>query len=108
MRDNGCFGTMQRNFMEDERFLQIAAVQYPVPNIHCPEEILPNTENICIVMERTKRFYPNLDVIVFPEYSTQNLDKKIWAHDDMYKTLDSDVVQRLRTACETNRVWGVF
>ena len=45
--------------MEGERFLQIAAVQYPVPNIHCPEEILPNTENICIVMERTKRFYPN-------------------------------------------------
>ena len=94
--------------MEDEKFLQIAAVQYPVPNIHCPEEILPNTENICIVVERTKRFYPNLDVIVFPEYSTQNLDKKIWAHDDMCLTLDSVVVQRLRTACETNRVWGVF
>ena len=94
--------------MEDERFLQISAVQYPVPNVHCPEAILPNAEKICAMIECTKRFYPNLDVIVFPEYSTQDLDKSIWAHDDMCLTTESDVVQTFKATCETNRVWGVF
>ena len=94
--------------MENERFLQIAAVQYPVPNVHAPEAILPNAEKICAVIEKTKRFYPNLDVIVFPEYSTQNLDKSIWTRDDMCLTTESDVVQTFRTACRANRVWGVF
>ena len=49
-----------------------------------------------------------MDVIVFPEYSTQDLNKQIWTHDDMCLTTKSDVILTFKTACEANRVWGVF
>ena len=94
--------------MENEKFLQIAAIQYPVQNIQGPEEIFPNVEKMGTVIEKTKRFYPNLDVIVFPEYSTQDLNKKIWAHDDMCLAMDDVVVQRLQASCERHNVMGCF
>lgn len=52
--------------------------------------------------------YPDLDLIVFPEYSTQGLNTAIWTYDEMLLTIDSPEVGRFKEACKENKVWGVF
>ncbi|MCP6756785.1 formamidase, partial [Klebsiella pneumoniae] len=52
--------------------------------------------------------YPGLDVIVFPEYSTQGLNTKIWTYDEMLLTLDSPEIGQFKEACIRNGIWGVF
>lgn len=88
--------------------LLMALVQYPVPVIHSPEEIQPNVDKICQAVASTKAGYPDLDLIVFPEYSSTGLDTSIWSYDEMLIPLDSPIVDQYKKACKDNDVWGVF
>ncbi|MFK5864820.1 hypothetical protein Q4209_17820 [Acinetobacter baumannii] len=56
-----------------EEALLVAAIQYPVPVIKGPEDIQVQVDRICTALANTKAGYPDLDLIVFPEYSTQGL-----------------------------------
>jgi formamidase len=53
----------------DEALL-LAMIQYPVPVIKGPEDIQIQADQICTALANTKAGYPDLDLIVFPEYST--------------------------------------
>ena len=55
-----------------------------------------------------KSYYPDLDLIVFPEYSTQGLNTQIWTYDEMLLRIDSPEIGRFKQACKDNDVWGVF
>lgn len=83
-------------------------VQYPVPVVKGPEDIQVQVEQICRAVASTKAGYPDLDLIVFPEYSTQGLNTAIWTYDEMLLTIDSPEVDRFKKACRDNDVWGVF
>ena len=72
----------------DEALLT-AMIQYPVPVIKGPEDIQTQVEQICKCVASTKAGYPDLDLIVFPEYSTQGLNTKIWTYDEMLLRIDS-------------------
>lgn len=85
-----------------------ALIQYPVPIVSGPEDIEKNVAQICRTVANTKAGYPDLDLIVFPEYSTSGLNTKIWSYDEMLLTLDSKEVTQFRNACRENDVWGVF
>ena len=91
----------------DEALLT-AMVQYPVPVITGPDDIQTQVDQICRTVASTKAGYPDLDLIVFPEYSTQGLNTAIWSYDEMLLSIDSPEIDRFRAACQTNRVWGVF
>ncbi|OCQ51965.1 Formamidase [Photorhabdus australis subsp. thailandensis] len=91
----------------DEALL-IAAIQYPVPIIKGPEDIQVQVQQICKTMDSTKAGYPDLDIIVFPEYSTQGLNTKIWTYDEMLLLLGGPEVDCFRSACIRNDIWGVF
>lgn len=56
-----------------EEALLVAMIQYPVPVISGPEDIRVQVDQICKAVAATKAGYPDLDLIVFPEYSTQGL-----------------------------------
>ncbi|MCZ9310188.1 formamidase [Corynebacterium uberis] len=88
--------------------LLMALVQYPVPVVNGPEDIQTNVDNICRAVASTKAGYPDLDLIVFPEYSTSGLNTAIWSYDEMLLGLDSPEVGRYKQACKDNGVWGVF
>ena len=90
----------------DEALLT-AMVQYPVPVITGPEDIQIQVDKICTCLANTKAGYPDLDLIVFPEYSTQGLNTKIWTYDEMLLRIDSPEIDRFRQACKENDVWGV-
>ena len=40
-------------------------------------------------MYAIRSYYADLDLIVFPEYSTQGLNTRIWTYDEMLLTLES-------------------
>jgi len=89
-----------------EESLLVAAVQYPVPVVSGPEDIMTNVDRICKAVAATKAGYPGLDLVVFPEYSTQGLNTAIWSYDEMLLSLDSPEVDKYREACRKSKVWG--
>ena len=91
----------------DEALL-VAMIQYPVPVISGPEDIQTQVRQICRAVDSTKAGYPDLDLIVFPEYSTQGLNTTIWTYDEMLLTIGSPEIAAFKDACKRNNVWGVF
>ena len=91
-----------------EEALLVAMIQYPVPAISGPEDIQTQVDQICKAVASTKAGYPDLDLIVMPEYSTQGLNTSIWSYDEMLLTIDSPEVGQFKQACIDNKVWGVF
>lgn len=88
--------------------LLVALIQYHVPIVQGPDDIQKNVDKICQVVAHTKAGYPDLDLIVLPEYSTSGLNTKIWSYDEMLLSLDSPQVGQFKKACRDNDVWGVF
>ena len=91
-----------------EEALLVAAIQYPVLVVSGPEDIQVNVDRICKAVAATKAGYPGLDLIVFPEYSTQGLNTSIWSYDEMLLSLDSPQVSQYRQACKEADVGGYF
>jgi len=91
-----------------EEALLVAMIQYPVPVIKGPEDIQVQVDQIRKALASTKAGYPDLDLIVFPEYSTQGLNTSIWTYDEMLLTIDSPENGQFKQACIVNDVWGVF
>lgn len=83
-------------------------VQYPVPVVKTPQDIQVQVDQICHTVASTKAGYPDLDLIVFPEYSTQGLNTNIWTYDEMLLAIDSPEVGRFKAACREVKLWGVF
>ncbi len=87
--------------------LMVAATNYPAPIIKNIEEVLQNCQKIASYIEGTKTAYPGLDLIAFPEYSTQSLTfNKIWK--ELVTTIPGPETEILAKACKENKVWGVF
>ena len=68
------------------------------------EDTQVQVNQICKALKNTKAGYPDLDLIVFPEYSTQGLNTAIWTYDEMLLTIDSPEVGRFKEACKENKV----
>ncbi len=91
-----------------EESLLVAMIQYPVPVIKGPSDIQTQVDQICKAVASTKAGYPEADLIVMPEYSTQGLNTAIWTYDEMLLRIDSPEIDRFRSVCKENDVWGVF
>ena len=76
--------------------LGIAVVNYKMPRLHSKEEIMANCQNISNYIKGLKTGLPGLDLVVFPEYSTEGI---------LY---DFDEMMELSTTIVLKTMSGVF
>jgi amidase len=84
----------------------VAVVNYQVPVCETKQEVLENCEKIAQITWGSKRGFPGLDLIIFPEYSTQGFHPTKWQ--DLTTTVDGPEVEIFKKACVENKVWGIF
>ncbi|KAL4420107.1 hypothetical protein ABPG77_000588 [Micractinium sp. CCAP 211/92] len=84
----------------------VAVVNYKAPILETREQVLENCKKIAATMQGLKRGYPGLDLVIFPEYSTQGFHPTLWH--TLTTTLDGPEVATFKQACIDNSVYGIF
>eukprot|EP00878_Enallax_costatus_P040629 GHUV01046955.1.p1 GENE.GHUV01046955.1~~GHUV01046955.1.p1 ORF type:complete len:229 (+),score=58.36 GHUV01046955.1:239-925(+) len=84
----------------------VAVVNYRVPVCESRQDVLLNCKRIASMIDGAKKGYPGLDLIIFPEYSTQGFHPEKWQ--DLTTTLDGPEVAIFKDACVRNKVYGIF
>lgn len=100
----GSIGSMTKPI---EGFLA-GAIQMQVPVVNGREDVDKQLDKIVNTVYTMKAGYPGLELIVFPEYSLQGLNTKIWTNDDMLCDIPGKETEAMAKACKDNQLYGVF
>lgn len=100
----GSIGSMTK----PENGFLTAAIQYPVPVVSARSDIDKQIENITKIIKNTKAGYPGLELIIFPEYSTQGLNTAKWLTDEFLCDVPGKETDIFAKACKEAGVYGVF
>ena len=84
----------------------IGMVQLQLPNVVTPEDLKAQSERVAALVGKARRSYPNMDLVVFPEYSLHGLSMD--TNPEIMCTLDGPEVTLLRAACFEHEIWGCF
>jgi formamidase len=88
------------------RGVVIGLVQLELPVVTTPAELRLQVGKIDAMVTKAKKGSPNVDLVVFPEYSLHGLSMDTSAA--LMCRLDGPEVAVFKTACARERVWGCF
>ncbi|GAA9133838.1 hypothetical protein BTM343_15200 [Helicobacter pylori] len=100
----GSIGSMGKPI---EGFL-VVAIQFPVPIVNSRKDIDHNIESIIRTLHATKAGYPGVELIIFPEYSTQGLNTAKWLSEEFLLDVPGKETELYAKACKEAKVYGVF
>jgi len=86
----------------------VMVVNYRMPRFHKKQEIIDNCKEIAEYMEGAKIGHPGLDLIIFPEYSTEGILYDPDECMDLSATIPGEETDIFTEACKKNGLWGVF
>ncbi len=86
----------------------VAVIQWPIPVCPDQQSIIDNCNAIADRVRDTKLCFPGLDLIVFPEASTQGVKLQKNLSRRYAMTADGPEMAIFKKACIDNKVWGVF
>ncbi|GAB7350705.1 hypothetical protein MBLNU459_g1262t1 [Dothideomycetes sp. NU459] len=84
----------------------VAAVQSQLLHVSTPAELSSAVAHIVSLVGRTKRAYPAVDLILFPEYSIHGLSMS--TDPSLMCSRDGPEVRAFAQACVDHDVWGCF
>lgn len=86
----------------------VMVVNYGMPRFHKKQEIIDNCKKIAEYMEGAKIGHPGLDLIIFPEYSTEGILYDPDECMELSATIPGEETDIFAEACKKNGLWGVF
>lgn len=84
----------------------IAACQSQLLRVNTPEDLSKATQHVCNLARRAKREYPNVDLVLFPEYCIHGLS--MCTDPAIMCTLDGPEVAAFKDVCKETGTWGIF
>ena len=100
----GSIGSMNK----PENGFLTALIQFPVPIVNSRADIDKQIESIVRTLHATKAGYPGLELIVFPEYSTQGLNTAKWLTEEFLCDVPGPETDTFGQACKEAGVYGGF
>ena len=86
----------------------VCTVNYAMPRVHSKKEIIDNCHAIAKYAAGAKAAYPGMDLIVFPEYSTEGVLYDADECMELSTTVPGEETDIFAEACKKNNIWGVF
>src|SRR5215467_14617040 len=84
----------------------IGMVQLQLPTVVTPADLAAQTDRIVAMVGKARRNMPTIDLVVFPEYALHGLSMD--TNPAIMCRLDGPEVERFRSACIANDIWGCF
>lgn len=100
-------GSIGSTSKPDDGFL-VAMIQYPAPVVNSRADIDKQVETIIKTLHNTKAGYPGMELIVFPEYSTQGLNTAKWLTEEFLCDVPGPETDAYAAACKKAETFGVF
>lgn len=84
----------------------IGVVQYQLPTVETSEQVGEQAARICDRVRTIRADHPDLDLVVFPEYSLHGLSMA--TDDKLLCSVDGPEVAAFADVCRSERIWGCF
>jgi predicted amidohydrolase len=94
------------NLYASEQDLAVALMQTEALDCRSNADVSANVDSLCAGVQWAARAYPGIDLVVFPESSTQGAPPQ--KDPRLYLDIPSPLIQRLLDACAAEGVWALF
>lgn len=94
------------NLYASEQYLAVALMQTEALDCRSNADVSANVDSLCAGVQWAARAYPGIDLVVFPESSTQGAPPQ--KDPRLYLDIPGPLIQRLLDACAAERVWALF
>ncbi|KAK3074691.1 hypothetical protein LTR53_002698 [Teratosphaeriaceae sp. CCFEE 6253] len=84
----------------------IGLCQSQLFDVQTPEQLQHAVEHVCALVQKARKGYALMDLVVFPEYCVHGLSMSI--DDRIMCKVDGPEVQAFQRACRESRIWGCF